>query len=416
MSPSGWLRQQLETVAQAVATVRTRPLRSALGALAIAVAVATLTLVDTAIVGLAAFAEKSATRAFGSDTFVLAQVASPGQLPRRELAKKLERNQAIRRTDLRTLERYADGRVVYAATAQREADVIAGARKFEGAAVSGTNAPLAEIRDLSVAQGRFFVADEDARGEQVVVLGFDVATALFPSGDPLGQTVRLGGRGFTVVGVQAQQGTAGGVSLDRNAWVPLLAFERTFGVPATLQVSAKPTTGWTVELAEDRAVATLRAQRQLAPGEEDTFDLLTPEAARGFVAGLVRRISAVAPLLSFMALLTAVVVVTNTTLVSVAQRTWEIGLRRALGATRGQILSEVLAEAVLISLAGGLAGALLVAGLARLAAGPLGIELAVRPAAFVFALVASALSGLVAGWYPARRAARVDVITALRAE
>ncbi len=416
MGPFVALRRLRELVGQAAATVVAHPLRSGLGAVAIAVAVATLTLVETVLGGLSLYAERSATRAFGSDTFILAQVASPGQIPRRELARKLERNLPLRDADLRSLREFAGDRALYAATAQRAAEVIAGPRKFEGASVSGTNYTLVEIRDLAVEQGRFFVAEEDRSGAQVAVLGHDVAAELFPAEDPLGKTVRIGGRGFEVIGLQAKQGTVAGVSLDRYAWVPLLAYERIFGSATNLQISGRPPAGGLVELAEDRARATLRARRQLAPGEEDTFDILSPEAARSFVSSLLGRIGAAAPLLSVMALLTAVVVVTNTTLVSVAQRTWEIGVRRALGASRGQILSEVLVEAVLVALAGGLAGSLAVAGLARLAAGPLGIELSVDAATLARALLAAAAAGLVAGLYPARKAATVDVIAALRSE
>lgn len=413
------LRSSVEPWRQALLSGLAHPLRTALGALAIAVAVATLTLVATAIDGLSVYAERSAARVFGSETFVLAQIGSPGRLSRRELEQKLLRNPPIRRSDLRFLEAWAGGRVIYAASAQRVADVVAGGRKLENAAVTGTGAMLPAIRDLGIAGGRFFLEDEERRGAQVAVVGAEVAETLFPGADPLGRTVRLGGRAFTVIGVQARLGTAGGVSLDRYVWIPLPAYERVFGAPATLQISARapegaPPEGY--ELAQDRARATLRARRQLAPGEADDFDILTPETARSFVLGLARRIGAAAPLLGGMALLAAIVVVTNTTLVSVAQRTFDIGVRRAVGATRAQIAREVLAESSLVALAGGLLGTALAAGLVRLLSAPLGFGLAVRPATILFALAASAASGILAGWYPARRAARVDVIAALRQE
>lgn len=420
MHPVRFTRSLLESLGQAVATLAAHPLRSALGALAIAVAVATLTLVETALDGLEVYARKSASRAFGSDTFVLAQVASPGQISRRELARKLERNRPIRRSDARFLEAWSGGRVIYAATAQRNADVIAGGNKFENAAVNGTGAALPAIRDLGISEGRFFTPDEERRGVQVAVLGADIVEELFPGRDPLGRTVRLGGRGFVVIGVQERLGTSGGVSLDRYVWMPLPAYERTFGAAPTLQVSARAPEAEEAEgaaafdLAQDRARATLRARRLLAPGEEDDFDILTPGAARSFVLLLARRIGAVAPLLSAMALLAAIVVVTNTTLVSVAQRTFDIGVRRAVGATRGEIVREVLCESALVALAGGALGTLAVAGLARALSGPLRIDLAVEARTVLAALLASAGSGLLAGWYPARRAARVDIIAALR--
>jgi putative ABC transport system permease protein len=410
------LRSWVESLRQGAAACVAHPLRSALGALAIAVAVATLTLVQTSLDGLRLFASRTAARAFGSETFVLAQVASPGQVPRRELARMLERNPPIRRADVRFLESLAGGRVLYAASAQRPADVTAGGRKFENASLTGTGWQLPEIRDLGIAAGRFFSADEDRRGAQVAVIGYDTADRLFPGRDPLGQTVRLAGRAFLVIGVQARLGTSGGVSLDRYVWIPLLAYERAFGPTATLQVSARPPEGRSFELAEDRARASLRARRQLRPGEDDNFQILTPDSARGFVLNLAKRIGAAAPLLGGMALLAAILVVTNTTLVSVAQRTFEIGVRRAVGATRGEIVREVLAESALVSIAGGTAGALAVVLLVKALAGPLGLELTVRGQTLLQALAASAASGLLAGWYPARRAARVDVVSSLRSE
>ena len=418
MHPAHLLRSFFEPVRQAAATIASHPLRSGLGALAIAVAVATLALVDTALDGLTLFARKNAARAFGSDTFVLAQVGSPGRLSRRELARKLERNPPIERSDVRFLETWAGGRAIYAATAQRPGDVTAGGLKFENAAVNGTAATLPAIRELGIEEGRFFSVDEERRGSQVAVLGADVVDKLFPARDPLGRTIRLGGRGFTVVGVQTRLGTAGGVSLDRYVWIPLIAYERVYGAAATLQVSARAPEGEegsvAFDLAQDRTRATMRARRLLAPGEEDNFDVLSPDSARSFVLALARRIGGVAPLLSLMALLAAAVVVTNTTLVSVAQRTFDIGVRRAVGATRGQIVREVLWESALVALTGGLLGTLAIAGLTRVLASLLGLELTLQPGTVAASLIASVACGLLSGWYPARRAAQVDIIKSLR--
>src|SRR4028118_1176838 len=149
---------------QAMATLAGHPLRSSLGVLAIAVAVATLTLVQTAVEGLGTYALKSASRSFGSDTFVLAQIASRGRISRRELARKLERNPPVRRSDLRFLESQAGGRGMSAATAQQVADVTAGGARFENASVSGTGSRLTAIRDLGIEQGRVFTPGGERRG------------------------------------------------------------------------------------------------------------------------------------------------------------------------------------------------------------------------------------------------------------
>lgn len=183
----------LETWRQAAAACFAHPLRTVLGALAIAAAVGTLILVETAVDTLAAYARESAARVFGAETFVVARIGSPGTLSRRELAARLERNRPIRRADVRALERFSQGRVVYAPTAQRAADVVAGGRRFEGASVSGTGAALPRLRDLGIAEGRFFLPMEERSGAQVVVIGADLAETLFPGRDALGASVRIGG-------------------------------------------------------------------------------------------------------------------------------------------------------------------------------------------------------------------------------
>jgi len=404
-----------EAVREAALSSVANRLRTFLGGLAIAVAVATVAVVVEGLDGFARYSHLTSARAFGADTFVLARVV-PGELSRRELAERLTRNPVIRRSDIRFLERFAGSEVIYAPLAQRSADVTAGGRTYENASVGGTAAALFQIRNLGIARGRFISRDEEDRAAQVAVIGADVADTLFPGLDPLGKPVRIGGRRFVVAGVQARQGSAGGTSLDRNVWMPLQAFERVFGPPESLQVFAKAPNPDQTDRAAGHATATMRARRQLRPGARENFDLLTPEAARSFVQRIAERVGAAAAPISIMALLAAVLVVTNTTLVSVTQRTHEIGVRRALGAARRHVVFEVLAEATMIGLVGGAAG-LAVAGLALVtAAGPLGIPLPLRLGTVLWSLSAAGLSGIVAGVYPARRASRIDVISAIRLE
>jgi putative ABC transport system permease protein len=250
----------------------------------------------------------------------------------------------------------------------------------------------------------------------VAVIGADIADELFPGGDALGQAIRVAGRRFEVVGIQLRLGSSGGTSLDRFVWMPLTTFERLFGAPATLSIFARGKDGVEIEAAESVARTALRAKRQLQPGVADNFDLLTPEAARDFVLRLSERVGAAAAPISAMALLAAIVVITNTTLVSVTQKTREIGVRRALGASRNDIMREVVAESTLVSLAGGMAGTLLTAAAVSLLAGALQIDIVVKGSTVAWAIGAAGLSGLVAGYYPARRATRIDVIAAVRAE
>lgn len=408
----------IEAIREGVGAVRTHPLRALLAGLAIATAVATIAIVVVALDGVERFARTNAARAFGADTFVLAKVAAPGRISRQELERKLERNPNLRRADLRVLERWASGRVVYGATTDRRVEVVAGSRRYEGASLIGATANLAEIRDLAIARGRFFTQPEEMEARQVAVLGAVLVDELFPALDPLGRTVRIGGRGFEVVGLQERQGNVAGASLDRNVWIPLPAFERAFGAPETLQLLARaprPDEPSATLEAEGRARVSMRARHRLEPGEDDDFDILSPEASRSFVQRLSERVGVAAVPISVMALLAAIVVVANTILVSVTQRTREIGVRRAVGASRAQVLAEILAESVVIAFIGGVGGMLAVYALVGIA-GRAGLDLRLETSTVLLSLLAASASGLLAGWFPARHATRIVVVDALRAD
>jgi len=404
-----------QILTEAAGTVARNPLRSSLAALAVAAAVATSAVVQTGLDALARSARESSARAFGSDTFVVARL-STGNLSRRELADKLARNPSITRSDVRYLQNIADGKVRYAATAQGSADVAFGSRTFENATINGTQAALLDIRNIEVEAGRFLTEQEDTSGAAVVVIGRDISDELFPVMDPLGRQVRIAGRAFAVIGLQTRQGTAGGVSLDRYVWMPLRAYERAFGAPSSVQVFAKAPEPSGSVAAEDRARISMRARRHLAPGVPDTFDIITPEASRSFVNRITERIGAAAIPISAMALIAAIVVVTNTSLVSVTQRTHEIGIRRALGASRSAVIGETLAESAMVGLLGGAIGLLGGAGVLTLASRVAGLQLSLGLPTAAISLAAAVLSGVVAGWYPARRAASIDVVSALRHE
>jgi putative ABC transport system permease protein len=206
------------------------------------------------------------------------------------------------------------------------------------------------------------------------------------------------------------------VSLDRYIWMPMRAYERAFGAPPSLQVFAKATDVQRSAAAEDHARISMRARRHLGPSAPDTFDIITPEASRSFVTAITERIGAAGPPISLMALIAAIVVVTNTTLASVTQRTREIGIRRAVGAARVNVLVETLAESGIVGLIGGGIGLLVATGLLSAGTRVLGVDVTLSWTTAIGSIVAAGLAGVVAGWYPARRAASLDVINALRTE
>jgi putative ABC transport system permease protein len=405
-----------ESFSQAFAVVREYRLRSFLGALAMAAAVTALAGIGTGLEVLETFAAQATARSVGSDVFTVSRVGQRGRLGRRELARKLERNLPISRTDARFLDAHAGELVTYAPSAQKIVDVTSTEGKIESAPVTGTTTAITRIQDMVLAQGRFFNDDESQRGEAVAVIGDEVFRACFPSGRALDHSIRIGGRAFKVVGIQTPMGQLGGQSQDRYIWIPLGGFERTFGPAPSLQMFAKSRIEGETVHAEDRARASLRARRNLYPGQDDNFDVVTPDAARDFVASLSRSLSSAALPISLASLLAAFVVVTNTTLVSVAQRTREIGIRRAVGAKRSTISAEVLAESLIVSVVGALAGLALVALLATVASAVLKVPLSLGPTTLARSLIMAAAAGLLSGALPAFRAARADVLQSLRTE
>ena len=402
-----------EACREAYAAARGNALRTALAALATTAAVATIVVVVTGLEAIETYARDTSARTVGSDTFVIAQVVA-GQLSRRELAERLTRNPVIRAADYRFLDRLAGADVVYAPVTQRAGDIVAGGRRFEAAALNGTSHTLASVRTIDIDDGRFIGASEFQRAAPVVVIGADIAAELFPAADAVGEAVRIAGTRFEVIGVVRRQGSAGGVTLDRYAYLPLGAFERVVGPAGSLQILARPPAGGDPQEAEGRATISMRARRQLRPGAADTFDVLTPDAARSFVMRLTSEIGTAAVPISLMALITATVVVANTVLVSVSQRIREIGVRRAVGASRLQITSEVLAESILTALLGGLAGVAAALGVLAIGSRLAGFVVGPTWQTIGSALAAAAVTGIIAGYFPARRAAGIDVIAALR--
>lgn len=405
-----------ESVSQAFGVVRDYRLRSTLGALAMASAVTALAGMTTGLEVLQSFAAQTAARSIGSDVFTLSRVGVRGRLGRAELAKKLEKNISITRADVRFLDETAGGLVVYAPSAQRIVDVASVEGKLESVPVTGTTESITRIQEFALAQGRFFTEDESLRGDMVAVIGDEVARTCYPSGRALGSLLRVSGRAFRVVGVQEGLGQLGGQSQDRYVWVPLAAHQRVFGQAASLQVFAKSSTSGTTVLAEDRARSSLRAKRSLYPRQADTFDLVAPDAARSFVATLARSLGAASVPISVASLLAAFVVITNTTLVSVAQRTREIGIRRAVGAYRLNIGAEVLAESLIVSVLGALAGVLFVTVVAALASAILKLPLVLSALTLLKSLLLATLAGVLSGALPALQAARSDVLTSLRTD
>jgi putative ABC transport system permease protein len=281
-----------------------------------------------------------------------------------------------------------------------------------------TEAAYFDIKKLVVESGRAFSAQEVGAGAKVIVIGTDVADHLFNGLDPLGREVRIGGMPYTVIGVLEKQGSVFGFSLDRQAIVPWTTpVSRLIQPKGDLQsMIVQGSSREEMQDGIENAREAMRGSRHLAPGRPDNFALETEDSALAFFDGLKRQMIVFGTALPAIGLVVGAMVIMNIMLVAVAERTREIGIRKALGARRIDILSQFLIEASTLSVVGAGIGIALGLLAAKIVSWLTPLPAAVAPWSIAMALVLGAGVGIVAGVYPASRAARLDPIAALRQE
>jgi len=281
-----------------------------------------------------------------------------------------------------------------------------------------TEAAYFDIKKLVVESGRAFSAQEVGAGAKVIVIGTDVADHLFNGLDPLGRELRIGGMPYTVIGVLEKQGSVFGFSLDRMAIVPWTTpVSRLIQPKGDLQsMIVQGSSREEMQDGIENAREAMRGSRHLAPGRPDNFALETEDSALAFFDGLKRQMIVFGTALPAIGLVVGAMVIMNIMLVAVAERTREIGIRKALGARRIDILSQFLIEASTLSVVGAGIGIALGLLAAKMVSWLTPLPAAVAPWSILMALVLGAGVGIVAGVYPASRAARLDPIAALRQE
>ena len=275
-----------------------------------------------------------------------------------------------------------------------------------------------DIKNLRIAAGRAFTAQENRSGTPVAVLGDAVAQRLFVDRTPLERRVRIGGAAYRVIGVVEKQGSVLGFPLDRFVVVPAHSpAQNLVNPPGILDaLLVKASSEVAMREAMEQAQGVMRSRRHLRPRQEDNFVLDTSEGVQQFWAGISRILIVVLPGVVIVSLVIGGIVIMNIMLMSVAERTREIGLRKSLGARRRDVLRQFLAESAAIASVGAAFGILAGIGLTVLINAVSPLPASVSPASIFLGVIMGTSVGVIAGVYPATRAARLDPITALRQE
>jgi putative ABC transport system permease protein len=411
------MTQLLDNVAMALGTLRANPLRSLLTLLGIVIGAGTVVAMmalteglrikvttDLAILGPASFQVQKwpAPGGFGPRDFQKYAKRRPLTREQGELLRGLPHVAAV------SIEEYHD-RPEVVATRERQTKQNVG--------FGGVSPDYAPANGESVSDGRFISDVDVAMGRRVVFLGSDVADLLFPGRSAVGEEVRVRGVPLEVIGVNERRGTVLGLdSKDRFALVPWTTYDLAYGKALNTNIAIMATSAEDLPRAIDEVVATLRRARGLAPHQENDFDYYTNATASETLDNLVAMIGAATFGVCALALLVGGIGIMNIMLVSVTERTREIGVRMALGARRRRILSQFLLEAVTLSLLGGLLGVLLGGAVAVAAREVFALPTSIPLWAVLLSLASASGAGLLFGIYPAARASRLDPVEAMRTE
>jgi putative ABC transport system permease protein len=297
-----------------------------------------------------------------------------------------------------------------------QADVVWRDRTLGSVQIFGVSPEYQLVQDYRITSGRALDDIDVLERRPVAVIGPDVAEKLFENVNAVGHDVRIMGRHFTIVGVVASKGRVLGQSFDGFALLPISNFESIYGRRQTTTVSVKMRTAEEVAPAIARATEAMRMARRLRPGDENNFSIDTAAGLVAFWDSLTKVLFAVIPAIVAIGILVGGIVIMNIMLMSVQERTHEIGIRKAVGATSADVRRQFLAESVALAFTGGVLGVLAGWSLALLIATVSPLPARVTLWSVALALVLGASVGILFGVYPAARAARLDPITAMRAE
>lgn len=397
----------------ALKSILEHKLRAILTLVGIIIGVAAVVVVGASIAGLKTYVIDQVSKVLGSNHYMMTRMASTERLSDEEFERMNRRNKNLTWEEYEYLRDNLKLSSYVGAQMNASADLQEGEIEMPSVRMIGVTDNMADIEDKTIVEGRFFSREEVNRFSAVGVIGWDVKEKFFEFTSPIGKVLRVRGVPITIIGVEQKRGSFFGQSQDRNFYIPVTLHNQMFNRDNGVQVHGKTIEKKDFLPAIEEAELMLRNKRQLMGNEPSTFSVVNVDEFNKTMDTITAAIAGVVIPITMIILIVGGIVVMNIMLVSVTERTFEVGLRKALGATRQQILLQFLIESALLCVVGGIIGLIVAVGATQLVGFLLGMTMTITMGYVILSVGVSSLIGVVAGLYPAWKAARLDPIVAL---